>query len=256
MIRYEIHQFCCLENNLGILIHDIDSEMTIAIDTPSAEEIDKVLKAKGWNLTHILTTHHHWDHIDGHLALKEAYGCEIVGAYIDRERIPGIDRFVVGDDIFQINGFEVRVIATPGHTLGHVAYWLPDIKTVFVGDTLFSMGCGRLFEGDADTMWSSLKKLRDLPRNTSVYCAHEYTLSNAHFALTVDPDNPLLKKRVAEVEKLRAEGKPTLPTSIGQERDTNPFLRVDDPGIRQQLKMPNCTPEKVFAEIRTLKDQA
>ena len=204
MNQLEIHQFCCLDDNFGILIHDVDSGMTIAIDTPSAEEIDRILKDKGWNLTHILTTHHHWDHIDGHLELKKAYGCEIVGAFVDRERIPGIDRHVFDGDTFQIGGYEVQVIATPGHTIGHVAYWFPEIKAVFVGDTLFSMGCGRLFEGTPDMMWSSLKKLRELPRETAVYCAHEYTLSNARFALTVDPDNQQLRARAAEVKKLRA----------------------------------------------------
>lgn len=252
----EIIQFSCLSDNYCSLIHDPVSGHTAVIDTPDAAEIIRQLEARNWQLSHILTTHHHWDHIDGHLELKDRYNCTVIGSEINGDIIPGIDRAVGHGDQVQLGEINIEVLATPGHTLGHIVYWVPSLDAVFVGDTLFSMGCGRLFEGSPQQMWQSLQKLRDLPPATAIYCGHEYTLSNARFALALEPNNVALQQRVAEVEKLRADNLPTLPTSVLQEINTNPFMRADRPELQQQLNMLNYPADQVFAEIRQQKDQA
>ena len=229
---------------------------TAVVDTPDGDEISRQLDARGWQLTHILTTHHHWDHIDGHLALKERYGAKVFGPALNREVIPGIDQSVENGDRLQLGELDVHVIATPGHTLGHVIYWLPGISAAFVGDTLFSMGCGRLFEGTPQQMWQSMLKLRDLPVDTAIYCGHEYTQSNARFALGLEPGNLALKERVSEVDQLRAEGLPTVPTTLEKEIKTNPFMRADLPELQQALGMQGRPADQVFAEIRHRKDVA
>lgn len=250
----EIHMFPCLRDNYGYLLHDSETGLTAAIDTPEVEPILTALAERDWQLTHIFNTHHHWDHAGGNLELKERTGCTIIGPRADAERIPGID-FKVGEgDRFEFGLQSVEVHDTPGHTRGHIVYHLPEHNIAFVGDTLFAMGCGRLFEGTPEQMWTSLQKIMGWPDDTQLYCAHEYTQANARFAQSVDPENEMLKKRAAEVDEMRAAGKPTVPTRLSVEKQTNPFLRPDDAGIRQVLEMNNARPVEVFARIRALKD--
>lgn len=256
LLQSEIIQLSCLSDNYCSLIHDPVSGKTIVIDTPDAAEIIRQLEARNWQLSHILTTHHHWDHIDGHLELKQRYDCTIIGSEENGDIIPGIDQAVKHGDQIQVGELTIEVIATPGHTLGHVVYWAPSLEAVFVGDTLFSMGCGRLFEGTPQQMWQSIQQLRELPPTTAIYCGHEYTQSNARFALALEPDNLALQQRVAEVEKLRAENLPTVPTYVLQELQTNPFMRADHPELQRQLNMLDSPADQVFAEIRQQKDQA
>lgn len=256
MPKLDIEQFDCLPDNYAVLIHDEETGATASIDAPDADAILDRLKAKGWMLTHLLITHHHGDHTGGNLRLKEATGCTIIGPESEAERIPGIDRGVGEGDTIAFGAFEIRVLDTPGHTLGHVTYWIPEAHAAFVGDTLFAMGAGRVFEGNAEMMWGSLKKIMELPRDTEIYCGHEYTAANARFALTVDPDNAALQNRAKEVDQLRAKGLATLPTRLDRELETNPFLRPHVSAIRAKLGMPFAPDWKVFAEIRERKNKA
>lgn len=251
-----VHQFPCLSDNYGVLIHDSDKGLTASIDAPEAGAIRRALKDKGWKLTHILTTHHHADHTGGNKALKAETNCTIVGPKREAARIPGIDKSVAEGDSFEFGSFQVRVFDTPGHTAGHIAYWLPDARVAFAGDTLFALGCGRLFEEGAKTMWGSLSKLMELPPETTVYCGHEYTETNARFALTIEPENQALQERVSEIRKLRARDEPTLPTTIARELETNPFLRTASSAIRERLAMEDAEDWRVFAEVRRRKDKA
>ena len=256
MAKLEIHQFPALSDNYGVLIHDPASDVTASIDAPEAHAVLDALARTGWRLTHILTTHHHHDHTGGNAALKAQTGCTIVGPRAEATKIPGLDKAVGEGDSFEFGQFEVRVLDVPGHTAGHIAYWLPEAKVAFVGDTLFAMGCGRLFEGSAETMWTSLGKLMALPSDTALYCGHEYTASNAAFALTVEPENAQLVARADEVRKARERGEPTLPTRLDVELETNPFLRASSPDIQQRLGMIGEPLWKVFGEIRRRKDNA
>ena len=250
----QVHMFPCLSDNYGFLLHDPEADVTAVIDTPEVEPINAALEEKGWRLTHILNTHHHFDHAGGNEALKARWGATVVGAANDAERIPGIDIRVADGDEFQFGNSTARVLEVPGHTSGHIAYYFADDGMAFVGDTLFALGCGRLFEGTPEQMWSSLKKLMALPDETVVYCAHEYTQSNAAFALTVEPDNADLKARSEEIDRLREAGVPTVPTTIALEKATNPFLRPDSPNLRQTLGMMDADTVEVFAETRRRKD--
>lgn len=250
----EIEQFMCRQDNFGVLVREPRSGAVALIDAPEEAAILAAVKRTGWTPTLILTTHHHADHVEANLALKQRFGLEIVGPAAEKAKIPGIDRTVKGGDSFKFGAETVEVIATPGHTAGHVSYYFPQSKVVFTADTLFALGCGRLFEAPAAVMYDSLKKLAALPADTVVYCGHEYTLSNARFALTVDPTNSALKERAATIEKLRAADQPTLPTTIGEELSTNPFLRWHDPAIRRHLGMEKASDAEVFAEIRKRKD--
>ncbi|KAB2767973.1 hydroxyacylglutathione hydrolase [Ochrobactrum sp. WV_118_8] len=252
--RLEIEQFICRSDNYGALIHDPQSALTASIDAPDAAAIEAALKRRGWTLDFIFTTHHHLDHVEGNDALKAKYGVSIIGPKAEETKIPGIDRTVKDGDEFTFGLFRVKTIATPGHTAGEVSYYLPDAKAVFTGDTLFALGCGRLFEGTPLTMFQSLQKLVALPGDTAVYCGHEYTESNARFALTIDPANSALKERAAEIARLRAADRMTLPSSIALEMATNPFLRWHDAGIRSRLGLQDAPDEAVFAEIRKRKD--
>ena len=252
MAQLQIHQFPCLSDNYGVLIHDAHADVTASIDAPEASAIEAELASTGWRLTHILNTHHHADHTGGNLALKDKTGCTIVGPR--DSRIPGIDVEVGEGESFDFGGHVAQIIATPGHTLDHIAYWFEEDKVAFVGDTLFALGCGRVFEGNPRQMWSSLKKLAALPAETSVYCGHEYTLANAKFAVTVEPDNQALQQRAEKIADLRAENKPTLPTTIGEELKTNPFLRADTPELQNAVGMTGDEPAEVFALVRKRKD--
>ncbi len=249
----QIHQFNCLDDNFGVLVHHAPTGQTISIDAPDAGAILTALSQKGWRLTHILVTHHHADHTQGIAALKTDSDCTVIGP--DNPAIAGIDQIVCDGDTLDLAGDSVKVIATPGHTLDMVNYHFTKAGVAFTADTLFAMGCGRVFEGTAAQMWDSLKKLMALPKDTQIYCGHEYTLSNARFSLKIDPENLALKARAAEVEKLRAEGKPTLPTTIALELETNPFLRAGDPAIRRNLGMETASDAEVFAEIRERKNR-
>lgn len=254
MAQLEIELFPCRSDNFGVLIHDPDTKRTASIDAPEEGAIVAALERRGWYLTDIFTTHHHQDHVEANLALKTRYDCEITGPKNEAEKIPGLG-FAFGDGgAFVWAGRPVMVIETPGHTAGHVCYYLPEDKLLFAADTLFALGCGRLFERPARDMWISLSKLKDLPEDTTVYFGHEYTLANARFAVTVDPRNQALLERTREIEALRAEGKFTAPTTIGLELATNPFLRANDPGIRKHLGMEGADDWEVFAEIRSRKD--
>ena len=253
--KMKIFQFPCREDNYGVILSDPQTGLVVSIDAPEEEPIADVLEDKRLKLTHILTTHHHGDHVAANSALKSEHGCEIIGPKKEEAKIPGIDKSVDHGDSFELEGQRIEVIGTPGHTLGQIAYYFVDQKAVFAADALFALGCGRIFEGDAAMMHLAMQRLATLPDDTKVYAGHEYTLSNARFAVTVDPENKALIDRAKEIEFLRDEGKPTLPTTIGIEKETNPFLRAHDPKIRAHLGMENAEDVDVFAEIRARKDR-
>jgi hydroxyacylglutathione hydrolase len=248
------HLFPCLQDNYGVLLHDPASGSTAAIDAPEAAAVEAALTATGWKLTDILVTHHHNDHTAGIPELKRRYGCRVVAPRREAARIADADVTVGEGDMVSVGQIDGRVIDTPGHTAGHISYWFNSEKVAFVGDTLFSIGCGRLLEGTPEMMWQSLLKLRDLPGETQIYCGHEYTAANIAFARSVDPDNRALIARAEEVAALRAEGKPTIPATIAAEKAANPFLRADVPGFAAALGLSGSPPASVFAKIRAAKD--
>lgn len=256
MAKLEIHQFICRSDNFGVLIHDAEAGVTATIDTPEIAAIERALAEKGWKLTHILNTHHHGDHTEGNIALKQKYNCTVVGPRGEAAKIPGLDVALGDGDTYMLGTFEVRAIETPGHTAGQINYYIPAAKVAFTGDTLFSLGCGRMFEKGAQDMWASLDKLRKLPGDTQIYCGHEYTESNAKFALTIEPENAALQKRAEEVRALRAAGKFTLPTRLDLELATNPFLRPESPHIQSRLGMTGRPLWEIFGEIRARKDKS
>ncbi len=249
-----IEQFPARSDNFAVLIHDTASGLTAAIDAPEEAPIRAKLEEKGWRLDHIFVTHHHGDHTEGIAGLKASFDATVTGPAAEAETIPGIDKMVSEGDTISFGEIELRVLETPGHTSGHITFWLPSELVAFVGDTLFAIGCGRVIEGTMPMMWASLEKLLALPDDTRVYCGHEYTQANARFALTIEPDNADLVARAREVDALRAAGKPTLPTTMALEKATNPFLRVGEPGIRATLGMEDASAADVFGEIRRRKD--
>lgn len=250
----DIHQFPCLSDNYGFLVHDRATGAVAAIDTPDANAINRALDEKGWRLTHILNTHWHPDHAGGNLALKKKWDCRIIGPAGEAAKIPGLDQAVGEGDEVALGASRAIVRDTPGHTSGHIIYHFADDAAAFVGDTIFAMGCGRLFEGTPDQMWASLSKIAAMPAETKLYCAHEYTKANAAFALSVDPHNEELQNRAREVDRLRAAKKPTVPTDVGIELKTNPFLRAEEPGLKAALDMADAGAVAVFAETRRRKD--
>lgn len=251
----QIEQFLCRSDNFGVLIHDPATGHTAAIDAPEAAAVEAALARRGWRLTEILVTHHHADHVDGIEALKASTGCRVLAAEVDRHRIPAVDEgFKEGDTVF-VGSLEAEVIDTPGHTVGHVAFWFAGARILFAADTLFSLGCGRVLEGTMAQMWSSLLKLRALPDDAALYCGHEYTLSNARFALTVDPHNTALRTRAAEAETQQAKHHPTLPVLLGAEKRENPFLRADVPALAEAIGMNGADPLAVFTELRERKNR-
>ena len=255
MGKLKVFQFPCRDDNYGVILHDPETGLVVSVDAPETESIADVLEDKRLKLTHILTTHHHGDHVAGNKTLKAAHGCTIIGPIDEQSKIPGIDKSVGHGDSFDLEGHRVEIIGSGGHTLGEISYYFPDDGLLFAGDCLFAMGCGRIFEGDAKMMHESLQRLAALPDDTKVYAGHEYTLSNAKFALSVDGSNEALQKRARDVEMLLDDGKPTLPTTIGEEKATNPFLRADDPAIRAALGMEDADTVDVFAQIRARKDR-
>jgi hydroxyacylglutathione hydrolase len=249
----EIRLVPCLSDNYAVILRDPASGAVVLIDAPEADPIERALKAENWKLSHILVTHHHGDHVQGIPALKQKYKPMVIGP---QEAAKGgmLDQAVGDGDKVEVGTLEARVLETPGHTAGHIIYIFDREKLLFAGDTLFAIGCGRAIERPASVLWNSLLKFRDLPGDTKMYCGHEYTLANARFAVTVDPNNAALKARLAAVEKTRAAGKPTLPATMAEERATNPFLRADDPAIAAAVGMKGADAAKVFTEIRERKN--
>lgn len=250
----EIVQIPVLKDNYVYLVRDPASGAVGVVDPAVVDPVVAELERRSWRLTHVLNTHHHGDHTGGNLELKRRYGALIVGPRADRDRIPGIDVEVGEGDEYRFGAETAIVFDVPGHTRGHIAYWFKDSHALFCGDTVFSLGCGRMFEGTPPVMWASLAKLRGLPDDTLVYCAHEYTESNARFAITVEPGNKDLARRIDEIKRLRAQGKPTVPSRMGEERLANPFLRADQPDVARAVGLPPGDPAQVFGEVRRRKD--
>jgi hydroxyacylglutathione hydrolase len=251
----ETHLFVCLKDNYGVLLHDPSTGATAAIDAPEAAPIEAALAERGWRLTDILVTHHHADHTGGIAELKKKHLCRVVAPRKEATKIQHIDVTVREGDVVQVGSMVGRILETPGHTAGHVSYWFKQDKLAFVGDTLFSVGCGRILEGTPEMMWQSLVKIRNLPADTQLYCGHEYTAANVHFALTVEPKNSALRTRAEEVVRLIEKKRPTIPTTIQQEKSYNPFLRADLHSVAGAINMEGANPESVFATIRARKDK-
>ena len=250
----EILQLPVLADNYIYLLHEPISGKTAVVDPAVAEPVIAALNAQGWRLDYIFNTHHHNDHVGANLQLKQLTNCKIIAAEADQHRIPGIDIAVNHNDKIQLGKQTIRVIATPGHTSGHIVFYCAESQALFCGDTLFSVGCGRLFEGSAEQMWQSLQSIKQLPADTRIYCAHEYTSNNCKFALSVEPDNTNLHRRIIEVEQLRATNTSTVPSTLAQELATNPFLRTNSNSIRNALNINKNDEILVFTELRKLKD--
>jgi hydroxyacylglutathione hydrolase len=250
----ETRLFRCLKDNFGVLVHDPASGATAAIDAPEAAPIEAALTASGWKLTDILITHHHYDHTDGIRELKQRHSARVVAPRDEAAKIPAVDEAVGGGDTVTVGTLTAQVIATPGHTLGQINYYFPAAKLLFAGDTLFSIGCGRVIEGTPDMMWQTLLRLRGLPDDTALYCGHEYTDANIRFALTIEPDNPALQTRAAEVKHQLAAGQPTIPSLMGEEKRANVFLRADDPAVAAAVGLAGRPAAQVFAEVRKRKN--
>jgi hydroxyacylglutathione hydrolase len=252
----EIRLFPCLSDNFGYLIHDPVSKATASIDAPEAAPVIKALQREGWHLTDILVTHHHADHVGGIAELKQKYDCRVVAPHDKTAAIPAVDERVKQGDAVKIGTLTARVLETPGHTLDHVSYVFDDERALFAADTLFSIGCGRVFEGTYPMMWESLLKLRALPDDMRLYCGHEYTASNVKFALGIEPNNPALQARARDVEALRAAGKPTIPVLLGDEKKANVFLRADAPEVAAAVGLPGKNAAEVFGELRERKNKS
>ena len=248
----QIHQFPCLSDNYGFLLHDPASEETVCIDTPDAAEYLNQATAKGWSITQIWNTHWHPDHAGGNQAIKDATGCKIVAPGAESGRIAGIDREVAHGDTVALGNFTADVIDVGGHTLGHIAYHLPEAGIAMVGDSVFALGCGRMFEGTPEQFWGSLDRIRALPPQTMLYCAHEYTAANAKFAVHADPDNADLSAYAAEIADKRSRDEWTVPMPLSRELATNPFLRADKADMK--ARWGGNAPEETFAALRAAKD--
>ncbi len=250
----EIRQFLSRTDNFAVLVHDPKTGATAAIDAPEEKAILDALAATGWKLTDILVTHEHSDHVEGIPGLKAKFGCKVTAPRTSTQ-VPLVDAMVGEGDMVAVGGAKALVLDTPGHCPDHIAYWFRDDKVVFAGDTLFAMGCGRIFGCDPRDFYASLQKFAAMPDETVVYCGHEYTLANARFALAVDPANEALRLRALQVENLRAQEKVTLPTTIGREKATNPYLRAHTPGVQAAVGMAGADPAAVFAELRERKNR-
>jgi hydroxyacylglutathione hydrolase len=250
----EIVTIPCLKDNYAFLAHDKATGQTAVVDVPEAAPIIAALKQRGWTLSHVLLTHHHWDHVDGLAALLADHPATVIGAAADAHRLPPLDIAVAEGDMITIGSDTGTVMDVSGHTLGHVAFHFPASSVVFTADSLMAMGCGRLFEGTPAQMYASLAKLAALPPETLVCSGHEYTASNAKFALTIEPGNVALISRVEKIETARAQGRPTVPSLLSTERATNPFLRSDSPEIQANVGLSGADPVTVFTEVRRRKD--
>ena len=251
----KIIQIPVLSDNYIYLLHDSSSQQTAVVDPAVADPVLMQLDEMGWSLNYILNTHHHSDHVGGNQLLQERTGCTIIGATSDRQRIPGIGIAVGEGDIIQLGEEQAEVIEVPGHTSGHIAFWFAGADALFCGDTLFALGCGRLFEGSPETMWRSLSRLKTLPGTTRVYCAHEYTQKNGRFALSIEPDNQALIQRMKQVDRDRSQQQSTVPSILADELASNPFLRSDQPELQSAIGMAGSAPVEVFAELRRRKDR-
>ncbi|HTK13151.1 MAG TPA: hydroxyacylglutathione hydrolase [Xanthobacteraceae bacterium] len=251
----EIRLFMCLQDNFGVLLHDPATGATAAIDAPEAGPVEQALTMTKWRLTDILVTHHHGDHTGGIEALKRKYNCRVVAPLKGKDETPAVDETVVEGDTVTVGSLTAKVLETPGHTLDHIAYWFEKDGVAFVGDTLFSIGCGRVIEGTPEMMWQSLVKLRALPDDTKIYCGHEYTKANVKFAKTIEPGNAALDKRADEVDWLGSHGTPTIPVTMGAEKAANPFLRADVAEVAQGIGMAGRDAAAVFTEIRARKNK-
>lgn len=254
MASLQIELVPLLKDNYAYLLHDQATGATAVVDPSEAKPVLAVARARGWRITHVLATHHHWDHTGGNLEIKQATDCMVVGPGYDYDRIPGIDAGIEEGDRLMLGTAVADVLFIPGHTRGHIAYWFAEEQAVLCGDTLFSLGCGRMFEGTPEQMWASLDKLRSLPPTTRVYCGHEYTQANARFAMTIEPLNPALLMRQRKVDEARAAGRATIPSTMGEERAANPFLRADEPTVAAAVGLAGADPVAVFAEVRRRKD--
>ncbi|KAL6976190.1 Glyoxalase 2-5 [Sarracenia purpurea var. burkii] len=251
----QIEMIPCLRDNYAYLLHDVDTGTVGVVDPSEAVPVIDALKRKNRNLTYILNTHHHYDHTGGNMELKEMYGAKVIGSGTDRDRIPGIDIVLSDGDKWMFAGHEVLVIETPGHTRGHISFYFPGSQAIFTGDTLFSLSCGKLFEGTPEQMLASLKKIVSLPDKTSIYCGHEYTLSNSKFALSIEPKNEDLQSYAAHVTNIRNKGLPTIPTTLKTEKSCNPFLRTSSMEIRKSLNIPATADDaEALGAIRRAKD--
>lgn len=244
----------CLKDNYAFLLRDADSGEVAVVDVPEAGPIKAELKARGWTLSQVWLTHHHWDHVDGLADLLADHPAKVVGAKADEHRLPDLNLAVAEGDRVTLGTLEAEIFDVSGHTVGHIAFYVPGAKVCFTADSLMALGCGRLFEGTPAQMWDSMQKLMALPADTTICSGHEYTQSNARFALTVDPENAALISRSEAIDAARERGEPTVPSTLSTELETNPFLRPADPGIRAQLGMPTAPDAEVFAEIRKRKD--
>ncbi|MPS66987.1 MAG: hydroxyacylglutathione hydrolase [Novosphingobium sp.] len=252
----EVHQFPCLSDNYGYLLHDPASGETACIDTPDADEYLRQAAHRGWQITQIWNTHWHPDHAGGNAAIKAVTNCTITAPQGDAARIDGVDRAVTQGDVVSLGDWKAQVIDVGGHTLGHCAYYIPGAQMAFVGDSVFALGCGRMFEGDPAQFWASLQRIKALPAGTMLYCAHEYTASNARFALHADPDNAELAAYADDIARARAAGLPTVPAKLGRELLTNPFLRADDPALQARWAPEGSHGDAVatFAALREAKN--
>ncbi|MEY8839645.1 hydroxyacylglutathione hydrolase [Cribrihabitans sp. XS_ASV171] len=250
----EIVTIPCLSDNYAFLAHDAASGQTALVDAPEAGPILQELKARGWTLSHVLLTHHHPDHVQGLDEILAQHRAEVIGAAADAHRLPPLDREVSEGDSFELGGEPVHVYDVSGHTVGHIAFHLPDSRAAFTADSLMALGCGRVFEGTMEQMWASLQKLAALPEDTVIYSGHEYTQANGRFAETIEPGNTDLQQRIADIAAAREKGEPTVPSTLALEKATNPFLRADEPSVRANLGMEQAEASAVFSEIRTRKD--
>jgi hydroxyacylglutathione hydrolase len=251
----QTHLFRCLSDNFGVLVHCPATGATAAIDAPEAGPVETALRATGWKLTDILVTHHHADHTGGIAELKARHRCRVTAPRNEAARIPAVDATVGEGDTVKVGGLTARVLETPGHTAGHITYVFDQDKLAFVGDTLFSIGCGRVIEGTPEMMWNSLLKLRALPDDTDIFCGHEYTEANIRFALTIEPDNKDLRNRAEEAKREITAGQATIPTTIGEEKRANVFLRADVPAVAAAVGLAGKPAAQVFAEVRARKNK-
>jgi hydroxyacylglutathione hydrolase len=251
----QIHAFLCLQDNIGVLIHDPNTGACAAIDAPEEGAILAALTQTGWKLTDILVTHRHSDHVQAVEPLKRQTGCRVVAPLKAREAVPSADVYVREGDMVSVGGLQAQVLETPGHCDDHISYWFEDDRLLFAGDTLFTLGCGRMFEGTYAGFWATLQRLAALPDDAKVYCGHDYTLSNARFAMAADPDNEALKARAREAEGVKAQGRFLVPTTIRQEKATNPFLRAGEPALAKTVHKEGAEPVEVFQALREWKNR-
>ncbi len=254
-MSFELITIPCLSDNYAFLAHDEESNKTLLVDVPEAAPIQKVLEQTGWELTDVILTHHHADHVQGLDALCRSHPARIIGAAADQHRLPPLDLAVSEGDFIEIGSQRGEVFDVSGHTIGHIAVYFKSAKILFTADSLMALGCGRLFEGSPPQMWESLSKLSALDPECLVCSGHEYTAANARFALTIEPQNTELQRRAQSISDRRAQNLPTVPSTLGEELSTNPFLRPDSLDIRNNLRMQNATDAQVFAEIRSRKDK-